>query len=144
MELSHVSAGGVPVAYETHVLCISTEVQVAGAMEELQEGLRDLSGLNLRVMTDEQFVADDGELVPILVGFSRRLLDRYRLGDTLAVDMMPEDKRFRVYSQGSMGVFIMGRDEDSYRQASVWLLKKLAAEAMNEDGMTITDIDHLG
>ena len=129
-------------AYETHVLCISTELPVASAMEELQEGLVELSGLNLKRMTDDELLSDDGELVPIMVGYSRKLLDRYRLGDKLAVDQIPEDKRFRVYSHGSMGVWIVGRDENALGAAVRWLLKKLAGEAMDGAGMTISDIDH--
>ena len=53
-------------------------------MAELQEGLCDLSGINLRCMTDQQlafnkdFITIHGRgLVPILVGYSRIILDRH-------------------------------------------------------------------
>jgi len=58
---------------------------------------------------------------------------------------MPEDAKYRVYSEGAEGVFIIVRTDTDMMAAVSWLLSELASEAMNsESGMTIAHLNKFG
>jgi hypothetical protein len=67
------------------------------------------------------------------------------LAEKLAVEALPADARFHVFSEGASGIFIVGREDADLMQGVTWLLSELGREVMHSDSeISVTHLSKLG
>lgn len=155
-EAATLSIGGAVVSFSSHVVCVTTERDSDGpnaAMAELQEGISDVCGMKLRCMMDQQLAShkdfhpsQEGcpGIVPILVGYSRVLLERFDLADKLCATMEIQRARYHIFCEGPSGVFILGHTDEDLMEAVHCFLSELAKQAMGGGVIKIAELNKFG